>query len=169
MRRPNLSFLCETRRGSYRSSPGPDLLDEVYVRLDEKERNASRCGVLVVHGRVPRPVLYLIYESPSTAEFDVRKEARIHSYVCRVTQFEINSTTRGMWHLLRNLNAAAFLDIGREYANNNLSRMLSKNFRSTLRESEKILINLKICTTATLFSVLWEFASFFLQINFRLP
>lgn len=41
--------------------------------------------------RVPRPVLYLIYESPSTAEFDVQKEARIHSYVCCVTQFEINS------------------------------------------------------------------------------
>lgn len=58
-------------------APGPDLLDEVYVRLGRGMRRGA--------GRAPWPVLYLIYESPSTAEFDVQKEARIHSYVCRVT------------------------------------------------------------------------------------
>jgi len=36
MRRPDLSFLCETHRGSY-SAPESDLLSEVYVRLDEGE------------------------------------------------------------------------------------------------------------------------------------
>jgi len=85
MRRPDLSFLCETED---HTAPELDLLDEVYVRLNEGEECR---GAGFWYGRVPRPVLYLIYELPSTAEFDVQKEAPIHSYVCRVTQFEINS------------------------------------------------------------------------------
>lgn len=118
-RRSRPTFACETsgfivrvRNSAQRESYGGARFIGRSVRpLRTKEKCIQARGGPVTSG-LPAAVFYLIYESQSLrlrAEFDVQKEVRVHSYVCRVTQFEFNSAREARC-AVSNLDAARRFD-----------------------------------------------------------